>query len=137
MSLSDRLDTVDGVSQLGTPDDVDAPGAEVAPFELSKTWPLTRQMGATLTEPEDDTDDADPGVVFRLRENPKVSAWLARFQRGDESAYILTCWDGEKEFYFEVPREVAVSALEQAVESHLWAISRLDSNLLGALKKEL
>lgn len=137
MSLSDRLDTVDGVSQLGTPDDVDAPGAEVAPFELSKTWPLTRQMGASLTGAGGSGDDGDPGVVFRLRENSDVGAWLANFQRGGESTYVLTCWDGKKEFYYELPRAEAVNALEQAVESQLWAISRLDSNLLVALKAEL
>lgn len=129
-SLSDRLNNEGPSPTLREPDDLDNPSPEFAPFHLEGARPLSQSLGDYLTEPTWAGDDANPDVVLQHSQNGELTVWIARFRNSFGFAYIITCWDWERQFHFEVPEETVGDIIKQAAESHYWSFDITSDELL-------
>lgn len=136
-SLSNRLNTEGDVPSLREPDDLNTPNPAHAPFELESARPLSQTLGDYLTEPSWAGEDANPDIVLQHIRNQELTVWIARFDTATDPAYVLTCWDADIRFHFDVSRETLVSVLEQASASPIWLFKISDNDLLETLVNNL
>ena len=136
-SLSDRLNTEEEVPQLREPDDLDNPSPDYAPFKLKEARPLSQSLGDHLTEPTWAGEDANPDVVLQHGQNPELTVWIARYRCSDGFAYVLTCWDFERQIHFDVPKQTVADVIEQASGCPYWTLDIPDEELLESFVEEL